>query len=237
MFRKAILNRFYTYFPSIITNWREALLEKRFRNQFVVTMLSYFFLFKYCRMVMTIFENRKGTQIMDPFLAHLPSVDSSNIIFVLTYSALAIFLLSNISNPQRFIRGLQAYTLLLLMRTFTIYLVPLEPPIGMIVLKDTVSNFFMNSHSGGYIVKDLFFSGHVSAIMLFYLVAENKIIKMILLVLAFFIASLILLQHVHYLMDVVAAPFFSLLCYKIIALAHGDISLPSLFSKRYSKNN
>ena len=187
-------------------------------------------------MVMAIFENRKGTQIMDPFLAQLPSIDLSTITFTFTYTALAIFLLSNLINPRRFVRGLQAYTLLLLMRTITIYLVPLEPPIAMIVLKDPVSNFFMNSNTGGYIVKDLFFSGHVSAIMLFYLVAESKIIKRILLVMAFFIASFILLQHVHYLIDVVAAPFFSFLCYKIIALAHGEITLPILSAKRYSKN-
>ena len=170
------------------------------------------------------------------FLAQLPSFNLSTITFTLTYTALAVFLLSNLPNPQRFVKGLQAYTVLLLMRTITIYLVPLEPPIGMIVLKDPVSNFFMNSNTGGYIVKDLFFSGHVSAIMLFFLVAESKIIKRILLVMAFFIASFILLQHVHYLIDVVAAPFFSLLCYKIIALAHRDTSLPELFSTRYSKN-
>jgi len=200
-------------------------------------MLSYIFLFKYCRIVMTIFENRKGTQIMDPFLAKLPVVDASNVIFILTYSALAVFILSNIVNPLRFIKGLQAYSLLLIMRTITIYLVPLEPPIGMIVLKDTVSNFFMNSTDGGYIVKDLFFSGHVSAVMLFFFIAENKFIKTKLLILAFLIGTLILLQHVHYVMDVVAAPFFSYLAIKIVALANRQISMAPVVSEQYSQNN
>ena len=231
------MNTLSTYFTDIYSNWSAELRQKNFRNQFILTMLSYIFLFKYCRMVMAIFENRKGTQINDPVLALLPSFELSTITFTLTYTALAIFLLSNLPNPQRFVKGLQAYTLLLLMRTITIYLVPLEPPIAMIVLKDPVSNFFMNSNNGGYIVKDLFFSGHVSAIMLFFIVAESKIIKRILLVMAFFIASFILLQHVHYLIDVVAAPFFSFLCYKIIAVAHKDIALSAVFSTRYSKNN
>ncbi|MFN8260764.1 MAG: phosphatase PAP2-related protein [Chitinophagales bacterium] len=186
---------------------------------------------------MTIFENRKGTQIMDPFLAKLPVVDASNVIFILTYSALAVFILSNIVNPLRFIKGLQAYSLLLIMRTITIYLVPLEPPIGMIVLKDTVSNFFMNSTDGGYIVKDLFFSGHVSAVMLFFFIAENKFIKTKLLILAFLIGTLILLQHVHYVMDVVAAPFFSYLAIKIVALANRQISMAPVVSEQYSQNN
>ncbi|HOY40804.1 MAG TPA: phosphatase PAP2-related protein [Chitinophagales bacterium] len=186
---------------------------------------------------MTIFENRKGTQIHDPFLAQLPVIDASNVIFILTYSALAIFILSNLINPLRFIKGLQAYSLLLIMRTITIYLVPLEPPIGMIVLKDTVSNFFMNSNTGSYIVKDLFFSGHVSAVVLFFLIAENKLVKTKLLVLAFAIGTLILLQHVHYVMDVVAAPFFSFLAIKIVALAHKDKSISVLSSKRLSGKN
>ena len=166
---------------------------------------------------MVIFEQRKGIQIIDPLLTRLPVVDSSTLIFSLTYSALAIFILTNLNNPMRFIKGMQAYTLLLTMRTITIYLVPLEPPIGMIVLKDTVSNFFMNSGNGTYIVKDLFFSGHISAIMLFFLVAENKTIKIILVSLAVVIASLILLQRVHYTMDIIAAPFFSYLAIKTVA--------------------
>ncbi len=212
-----MVNLLQTYFKEVINNWRIAFQQRNIRLQFILTAVSYIFLFKYCRMVMVIFEQRKGIQIIDPLLTRLPVVDSSTLIFSLTYSALAIFILTNLNNPMRFIKGMQAYTLLLTMRTITIYLVPLEPPIGMIVLKDTVSNFFMNSGNGTYIVKDLFFSGHISAIMLFFLVAENKTIKIILVSLAVVIASLILLQRVHYTMDIIAAPFFSYLAIKIVA--------------------
>lgn len=212
-----MVNLLQTYFKEVINNWRIAFQQRNIRLQFILTAVSYIFLFKYCRMVMVIFEQRKGIQIIDPLLTRLPVVDSSTLIFSLTYSALAIFILTNLNNPMRFIKGMQAYTLLLTMRTITIYLVPLEPPIGMIVLKDTVSNFFMNSGNGTYIVKDLFFSGHISAIMLFFLVAENKTIKIILVSLAVVIASLILLQRVHYTMDIIAAPFFSYLAIKTVA--------------------
>ncbi len=214
------MNTLITYFNDTKENWTTALQQKNIRIQFILTLISYIFLFKYCRIMMSIFENRKGTQIFDPILAQLPSIDSSTLIFTLTYSALTIFILSNLPNPIRFIKGLQAYTLLLTLRTITIFLVPLEPPIGMIVLKDTVSNFFMNSGSGGYIVKDLFFSGHVSAIVLFLLVAENKVLKIILGILAVTIGSLILLQHVHYVIDVVAAPFFSFLALKTVTIVN-----------------
>lgn len=99
---------------------------------------------------------------------------------------------------------------------------PLEPPAGLIVLKDNISNYFMSGQSGKYVVKDLFFSGHVSAAMLFSIFAENKKIKNILYTLTVFIAILILLQHVHYLIDVIAAPFFSFLAYSIVLYAHRE---------------
>lgn len=224
-----MVNLLQTYFKEVINNWRIAFQQRNIRLQFILTAVSYIFLFKYCRMVMVIFEQRKGIQIIDPLLTRLPVVDSSTLIFSLTYSALAIFILTNLNNPMRFIKGMQAYTLLLTMRTITIYLVPLEPPIGMIVLKDTVSNFFMNSGNGTYIVKDLFFSGHISAIMLFFLVAENKTIKIILVSLAVVIASLILLQRVHYTMDIIAAPFFSYLAIKTVAaLNKQSLTIPDV---------
>lgn len=216
------MSKLTTYFTTLQHNWQLALKDKYFKTQFIFTAVSYIFLFKYCRIVMAIFENRKGTQLSDKFLALLPSIDSSNLIFVLTYSVLGIFIITNISNPKLFIKAMQAYCLLLIMRTITIYLVPLEPPVGMIVLKDTISNYFMSGHSGKYIVKDLFFSGHVSAATLFTIFVANKKIKNVLFTLTVIIAVLILLQHVHYLIDVIAAPFFSFLAYSIVLFAHKE---------------
>lgn len=182
---------------------------------------------------MAIFEARQGVQLNDFLLAHLPAFDFSVLTFTLTYFALGLFIFSTVSDPKRFIKSMQAYTILLLMRTITIYLVPLEPPVNMIVLIDPVSNFFMNGGNiGGYIVKDLFFSGHVSAIALFYFLSDNKIVKRLFLTLGIFIASLILLQHVHYLIDIVAAPFFAFFAVGIVKLANKEINLPLQFSRK-----
>jgi len=164
---------------------------------------------------MTEMETRQGTRLNDFFLSWLPSYDFSGITLLLTYAALATFILSNIIKPNTFIIGLQGYCLLLIMRGLSIYLVPLEPPAGMILLRDPITILFMSKPDGGYIVKDLFFSGHVSAIMLFYFVSKNKIVKKVLLVLGILVATLILLQHVHYTIDIVAAPFFAFLAYKL----------------------
>lgn len=205
---KKYLNTFYR-------RWKYTLKRNKIRNQVFLTVLLYIFLFKYCRVIMTELETRKGTQIIDPVLQLLPPHDLSLIIFSLTYIALTTFIIANIIHPRTFIIALQAYCVLIIMRTISIYLVPLEPPIGLILLRDPVTILFMSTPTGGYIVKDLFFSGHISTIMLFYFVSENKNIKRLLLFLAIIVASFILIQHVHYTIDIVAAPFFAYMAYKI----------------------
>ena len=163
---------------------------------------------------MTILESRKGTRVLDPLLSYIPSHDLSPFIFLMTYIALGSFLLSGFIRPRGLIIGLQAYCLLITMRTIAIYMVPLEPPTGMILLKDPVTYFFMSTPSGDYIVKDLFFSGHVSTIVLFSLSTQFPRVKNLLILLAVLVGALILVQHVHYTIDVIAAPFFSFLAYK-----------------------
>jgi PAP2 superfamily C-terminal len=163
---------------------------------------------------MTGLETREGIQLVDPLLFLIPAYDCSEIIFTLTYAALVTFILSAIISPARFIIGLQGYCLLIIMRTLSIYLVPLEPPAGFILLKDPVTIIFMSTPAGGYIVKDLFFSGHVSTIILFFFVSSNKTVKKLLLIFGFSVSTLLLIQHVHYTIDILAAPFFSFLAYR-----------------------
>lgn len=205
------------YFGVFFQKWAITLKQVRIRNQVLFTIFLYLFLFKYCRVIMTLLEVRQGTQLYDPLLAIIPPMDFSLITFSLTYIALLTFWLSNIIHPKTFIIGLQAYCILIIMRTITIYLVPLEPPLGMILLKDPVTIIFMSTPNGGYIVKDLFFSGHVSAISLFYFVTTNIKIKRILLFLCVSVGTLILIQHVHYTIDVLAAPFFAYFAYFLSA--------------------
>jgi hypothetical protein len=202
------------YFSSFFASWGKFFADTRSRNLLIFILVFYVFLFKYCRVIMTILEARQGVRVNDFVLNLIPAFDLSLITFLLTYAALATFLLYASRHPKTFTIGLQGYCLLILMRTISIYIVALEPPEGMILLKDPVTILFMSTPKGGYIVKDLFFSGHVSAVALFYFVIENKVTKNILLVLASFIAAFLLIQHVHYTMDIIAAPLFSFIAYK-----------------------
>ncbi len=66
------------------------------------------------------------------------------------------------------------------------------------------------------VTKDLFFSGHISAMCLFVYFTDHKLWKTCLLVATPVLAMLILWQHVHYTIDIVAAPFFAFICCKLI---------------------
>lgn len=204
------------YFQNLFAVWSDSFSQKSFLFKFIPTIIAYLIFFKLFRVAAEEMEHRIGTQWNDWLLQLLPPTDFSVITFILTYFALGFFLVTILPHPKRFVVGLQAYTMLLIFRMITIYLVPLEPPVGMILLKDPMSNFFMKSTSEtGYIVKDLFFSGHISAIFLFFLVSIHKVYKGILLTVAFVVATFILFQHVHYTVDILAAPLFSLFAYRL----------------------
>lgn len=93
------------------------------------------------------------------------------------------------------------------------YLVPLDPPIGIIPLRDPfVEGFFYDDK---VLVKDLFFSGHTSNMVLLTLFMDIKWLKNILILASIIVGYLLLVQHVHYAIDVFAAPFFAYLAYRL----------------------
>ncbi len=98
-------------------------------------------------------------------------------------------------------------------RILSMFLLPLEPPEKMILLKDPFVEFF---GSGQTLTKDLFFSGHTATLLILFLVTEKKIIKIIFFVSTIVVAICVLIQHVHYTIDVFAAVFFTYACYKLL---------------------
>jgi len=74
-----------------------------------------------------------------------------------------------------------------------------------------LSNHF---YGGKFLTKDLFFSGHTSIQFLSFLCLQKKSDKVLALISTILVASLVLVQHVHYTIDVLAAPLFTWLSYK-----------------------
>jgi len=138
-------------------------------------------------------------------------MDVTWVSFALIYGGLIVALFYLTFHPERFMLALQAYSFMLLIRIISMYLLPLNPPENIIPLKDP----FVEIFGGKTFLKDLFFSGHTSTMFVFFLTAQRKGLKIVFLIATFLIAACVLIQHVHYSVDVLIAPFIAYSSYRI----------------------
>lgn len=137
----------------------------------------------------------------------LPAADVSRIIFPITYGSMVIYIISNFKTHYYLSRAFLAYGILLIIRIGTLSLVPLKEPDSIILLEDPFLNYFIysGSESDNLINADLFFSGHTALLFLLYFVSNRKLVYLIL---GCILAILLLIQRVHYTIDILAAiPF------------------------------
>ena len=163
----------------------------------------------YSRFAMWV-EGRPGVVLDDPLLALLPSINLTWPIFLLLYSSILIGLAMLVRSPEALLITFTAYTLLLVVRIVAMYVAPFASPDGMIVLADPVAGI----GPGGALVNDLFFSGHTATVFLLYLTARRTSMRRFFLFSAVALGVMLLLQHVHNTVDVLAAPFFAYGCYR-----------------------
>ncbi|MGI8636566.1 MAG: phosphatase PAP2-related protein, partial [Segetibacter sp.] len=90
-------------------------------------------------------------------------------------------------------------------RLLTNYYVSLEPPVGLVSLVDPI---LLQFYGPDGITKDLFYSGHTASVFLAYLILRKKSEKIAALIATIIVGISLLLQHIHYTIDVVTAPFF-----------------------------
>jgi hypothetical protein len=155
---------------------------------------------------------RDGFVFTDPLLNLFKPYDVTNYLFILMYGMILVALVYQIAHPKQLSIMIRAYFILLVFRALSMFMLPLEAPLTMIPLADP---FIEHFGDGQTLTKDLFFSGHTATSFLLFLTMKNKVLKPLFLVICILMASFVLLQHVHYTIDVIAAPFFSYGAYKI----------------------
>jgi asparagine N-glycosylation enzyme membrane subunit Stt3 len=163
-------------------------------------------------------QNRKGFPLNDAVLNNIPAIDVSMPLFISCYFVILIALFMIIPHPKNFIYVFQAYILVTFIRMLCIFLVPLEAPLEYVDLKDPFAEMFV--YAGKPINKDLFFSGHTSTMVLLVLSTPYEKLKPYFIAAAILVASLLLIQHAHYFVDVLVAPFVTVFCYRFIVLLH-----------------
>lgn len=172
-------------------------------------------------------QSRKGVVLNDWVLAHVPAHDVSIYIFMLIWGMGLLILLRALYNPIIYINYVWTLIFVNIARMVTILSFPLDPPKGLIHLIDPLTGVF---YGNTIITRDLFFSGHTSTLVLIVLCLEKKTDKILGIIAAAIVMVLLLVQHIHYTIDVVAAP---ILVYLIFRLVRHFLKLDQLKTNEY----
>jgi membrane-associated phospholipid phosphatase len=195
-------------------NWKTAFLSPHFRNRFIISIALLIITLTGFAFLLAYIETRQGHTFYDPILNFIKPRDVSDFIFFVTYSAALVGLIYSFTSPYKSLHLIQMYCTLTLLRVITLFFVPLEPPMAIIPLKDGfLSHTF---YAGSEHLKDLFFSGHAATLFLFYFFTTNKVLKYTFLAAAIAVSIGVMVQHVHYSYDVIAAPIFAYIAYRVI---------------------
>jgi len=150
----------------------------------------------------------------DPVLAILPCYDFSIPIFFTLYISAIVGIISCSMRPRLLLFAIQTYALVQVIRLITLIMVPLDSPTHLVLLHDPLLE--MTFYKGNAYTRDLFFSGHVATMSTFYFLEQNKWMKQFFLFALIAMIIMIILQHIHYTIDVIGGIFFAKLCQKLI---------------------
>lgn len=195
--------------------WKEFISSKQKRFELISTLiLLSVVLFSLTRFLIFI-ESRNGFSFEDPLLKLFEPIDLTWLTFTLIYGSIITAIFYLISKPEKLLFTIQLYTLMVVVRIIAMWLLPLNPPEKMIILVDPFVEFF---GTGKTLTKDLFFSGHTATLFILFLTTDSKYLKLFFLICTIGVAISVLLQHVHYSIDVFAAVIITYACYSILKL-------------------
>ena len=193
-------------------SWSDAWQEPRFRNKSIIALILVAIILILLPTFFAFIEKREGMVLQDFVLDAIPAKDVSIPTFVVIWSVVLLVFYRIYQSPRLFLVVAYGFILMCLARILTISLLPLNPPPGLITLKDPIANIAYGGN-GIFITKDLFYSGHTGNMFLFFLCLQHKWDKIIALAASFIVGILVMVQHIHYSIDVIAAFIFTYFIY------------------------
>jgi hypothetical protein len=187
--------------------WRQAWDDRGFRWRLLLTLpalgATLGALARFVRRV----EERPGVVLPDPLLELVSPRDLTWLAFALIYAAILSALVLLARRPRRLVQALQAYAIMAWVRMAVMWVTPLDPPPRMILLEDPLVQGLGGASRA--LTRDLFFSGHTSTLFLVFLAVPGRRARPFFLACTAAVGAAVLAQHVHYAVDVLAAPFFA----------------------------
>lgn len=209
--------------PTKKFTWKAALENKRYKSRlitggilFIAVMCSFTPFFQYI-------QKREGVVMHDYLLERITPVNVSMPLMLCIWAAALIIIIRVINCPGIFLKFLWFFVLLSLFRFTTILLVALNPPAGIITIVDPLSTMF---YGKTFITKDLFFSGHTATVFGIFLCLQKKADRLFVLCLSVAVGILVLVQHMHYTVDVLCAPVFAYAAYWLALKITGLKNIP-----------
>jgi hypothetical protein len=192
--------------------WRAAFRTRGFRMRVFVTapvlVVTLFVLTHFLLWV----ETRPGSVLDDPLLRMFTPLNVNWVTFLFLYGGLVAGIAILSRYPERCVLAFQSYVVVVVFRIVAMTLVPLDMPATPFPLLDPLVETF---GTGTTLTRDLFFSGHTATLFVLFLVMPSKASRGLLLLCVLSVAVCVLLQHVHYTVDVVVAPFFAYCAYAV----------------------
>ena len=195
--------------------WSDAWKIPSFKWKFWVGMAVFVSILSSLPFFFEAIENRNGYQFSDFILDLIPARNFSIAVFFLIWSCCALLIARIYRDPMMMLVTLWAYNSVTLLRMACIGLISLNPPVGLIPLADPITNQFYGAH---YITHDLFFSGHTTTVFLIFLCLKKRWDRIYALCASILLGIFLLAQHVHYTIDVLAAPVFTYGAYRLSIL-------------------
>ena len=186
--------------------WRAAWQQPFFRQRFILGVVALILLLLAFPYFFQTIEQKSGPVLNDWVLNRLPATDVSIAIFLIIWATALLLVIRARRSPAVFMLFVYGYVIVSLSRMLTITLMPLDPPVDLIPLIDPISNAF---YGESYITRDLFYSGHTSTIFMMFLCFRERVSRLLALIGSILVGGLLLIQHVHYTIDVLGAFVFT----------------------------
>jgi len=192
--------------------WKQTWNSPTQRTQLIIGSISIFTVLGLLPSFFKRIEKRSGIVLHDPILAAIPPHNFSVLIFAIIWGMGLFIMYRVIKTPSMYITYVWSLLFITIVRLVTISLVPLNPPIGIVIISDPLTNLFYGETT---VTKDLFFSGHTAMLVLITLCLEKRSDKILGFIATVVVGCLLLVQHIHYTMDVLAAPLFVYPLYRL----------------------